>query len=154
MDGRRAPRIAFALAWAAPCGKPGHAQSEFASMKTAALIPAFALLVLGGCEQASAPAPDNDSAATVAPLKPAEKDYYADRINALTDKQRDAVLLKAITDAGGECPAVTGSAVQAPVEGHHAWIVHCTAGKDLRALDWVVVLGSGGMMSIVRPGAL
>ncbi|MFA6112953.1 MAG: hypothetical protein WC729_03155 [Sphingomonas sp.] len=123
-------------------------------MKTAALIPALATLMLGGCEQASAPAPDNDSAAAVAPVKPAEKDYYADRINALTDKQRDAVLLKAITDAGGECPAVTGSAVQAPVEGHHAWIVHCTAGKDLRALDWVVVLGSGGMMSIVRPGAL
>jgi len=121
-------------------------------MKTAALTSAIALLVLGGCDQASAPAPDNGAVA--APVKPAEKDYYADRINALSDKQRDAVLLKAIKDAGGECPAVTGSAVRAPVEGHHAWIVHCAAGKDLRALDWVVVLGSGGMMSIVRPGAL
>ena len=124
-------------------------------MKTAALTSALALLVLGGCEQAPTPAPDNGAtAAPTAPVKPAEKDYYADRINALTDNQRDVVLLKAITDAGGECPSLTGSAAHAPVEGHHAWIAHCTAGKDLRALDWVVVLGSGGMMSIVRPGAI
>ena len=121
-------------------------------MKTAALASALALLMLGGCDQASAPAADNSVAA--APAKPAEKDYYADRINALNDKQRDTVLFKAITDAGGECPSLTGSGPHAPVEGHHAWIAHCAAGKDLRALDWVVVLGSGGMLSIVRPGAI
>ncbi len=126
-------------------------------MKTAALASALALLALGGCEQAPTPgntAADNGTAAATALVKPAEKDYYADRINALTDQQRDAVLLKAIKDAGGECPTLTGSAAHAPVEGHHAWIAHCGADKDLRALDWVVVLGSGGMMSIVRPGAL
>jgi len=121
-------------------------------MKTAALVSVLTLIVLGGCEQA--PAPANNETAATAPVKPADKDYYADRINALTDKQRDGVLLKAIRDAGGECPSITGSGPHDPVQGHHAWIAHCAAGKDLRALDWVVVLGSGGMMSIVRPGAL
>ncbi len=121
-------------------------------MKTQALISALILLALGGCEQA--PAPDNGVAAAASPTAPAEKDYYADRINALTDKQRDSVLLKAIKDAGGECSAVTRSSAHAPVRGRHAWIAHCAADKDLRALDWVVVLQPGGMMSIVRPGAL
>lgn len=124
-------------------------------MKTAALASALTLLMLGGCDPAPAPdsAPGN-TATAAAPSATPDKDYYADRINALTDKQRDAVLLKAIEDAGGECPSVTGSGPHDPVQGHHAWVAHCAAGKDLRALDWVVVLGSGGMMSIVRPGAL
>lgn len=126
-------------------------------MKTQALASALILLALGACQQPATPdpvAPDNTAGVTPQPAATAEKDYYADRINALTDKQRDAVLFKAIKDAGGECVAITGSAVHAPVQGRHAWLAHCAAGKDERALDWVVVLQPGGMMSIVRPGAL
>jgi len=127
-------------------------------MKTAALASISALLVLGGCGQPAAPdaTTGNEAAAANAASAVAvpDRDYYADRINALNDKQRDAVLFKAIKDAGGECPSITGSGPHAPVEGHHAWIAHCAAGKDLRALDWVVVLGSEGMLTIVRPGAL
>lgn len=117
-------------------------------MKTAALASALTLL-LAGCQPP--PAADN---ATQATPTPAEKDYYADRINALTDQQRDAVLFKAIKDAGGDCEAVTGSAPHAPVGGRHAWTAHCAPGKGERALDWVVILQPGGMMSIVRPGAV
>jgi hypothetical protein len=123
-------------------------------MKTPALASALILLMLGACQPPPAPAPDNTADAGPEPVATADKDYYADRINALTDKQRDAVLFKAIKDAGGECVAVTGSAAHAPVQGHHAWTTHCAASKNERALDWVVVLQPGGMMSIVRPGAL
>jgi hypothetical protein len=122
-------------------------------MKTAALTSAFALLALGGCEQS--PTPDNGAAATpVAPATPAARDYYADRIDALPAKQRDAVLFRAIKDAGGECEALTGSETRAAVEGRPAWTAHCAAGKTERALDWVVVLQPGGVMRIVRPAAL
>ena len=123
-------------------------------MKTAALASALAVLALGGCQQP--PTQDNNAAAAApaAVPTPAEKDYYADRINALSDKERNAVLLKAIADAGGECPVVTGSAPHPPVEGRPAWTAHCAAGKELRALDWIVILQPGGMMRIVRPGAL
>ena len=119
-------------------------------MKTATLISTAMLLALGGCQQ---PAPSNDQAAT-AKAAPAEKDYFADRINALNPKQRDAVLLKAIRDAGGECPGMTGSETHAAVRSRPAWIAHCSAGKVGRALDWVLILDSGGMMRIARPAAL
>jgi hypothetical protein len=121
-------------------------------MKTAALASALALVALGGCEQS--PTPDNAAATPAPAATPAAQDYYAKRIDALDAKQRSAVLFRAIKDAGGECESVTGSETHAAVEGLPAWTAHCAAGTTVRALDWVVVLQPGGVMRIVRPGAL
>ena len=123
-------------------------------MKTPTLASALTLLALGGCQQTPTQSNGADTATPAAVPTPAEKDYYADRINALSDKERSAVLFKAIKDAGGECAALTGSAVHAPVEGRAAWTAHCAAGKSERALDWIVILQPGGVMRIIRPGAL
>jgi hypothetical protein len=119
-------------------------------MKNASLVATLALLALGGCDQ---PAPQ-DNAAAPAPVAPAEKDYFADRINAMPAKERNAVLLRAIKGAGGECQALTGAEPHAPVNGRPAWTAHCAAGGTVRALDWVVILEVGGIMNIERPGAL
>ncbi|MES1976079.1 MAG: hypothetical protein V4472_26785 [Pseudomonadota bacterium] len=120
-------------------------------MKTAALASALVLLALGGCDQSS---PRDNAVVATPAATPEAPDYYARRIDALSAKQRDGVLARAIKDAGGDCPALTGSETHAPVEGHRAWTAHCAAGKDIRALDWIVILDPGGVMRIVRPGAL
>jgi hypothetical protein len=121
-------------------------------MKTTFLACALVPVALGGCD----PAPTEKAtvAAPAAAVAPAEPNAFADRIAALSAKQRDAVLFKAVTDAGGECPALTGSAPHAPVEGLHAWTVHCAAGKGERALDWVVLMNPDGVIRIVRPGRI
>lgn len=107
-------------------------------MRKAALVLLAPLSMLWACGQPK-------SAAPVANDVSADGDYRA-RIEALPDGQRDAVLSRAIDDAGFDCDTVTGSAEHAAVQGLPAWIAHC----DDRH-DWILVLHADGVLQVVTP---
>lgn len=92
-------------------------------------------------------APDRDAAVNAAPA-----DDYATRIRALPEGQRDAVLLRAIRDAGRDCQHVTQSTAVAgtgPSSGEApAWSARCDDGAI-----WVVALNPGGVATVTGAAA-
>ena len=84
--------------------------------------------------------PDRTAAAKSAPA-----DDYAERIKALPEGQRDAVLLRAIRDAGRPCQHVTRSTAVAPADPGDApaWTARCDDGAT-----WVVALNPGGVATV------
>ncbi len=64
---------------------------------------------------------------------------YKQRIDALAAKQRDALFLRAIRDAGQECQQVVGSAYNGVHFGMPSWAARCSNGAD-----WLIMLGKGG----------
>jgi hypothetical protein len=101
------------------------------------LIGAAASLVLTACgnEAASPPEPQPTPSGT---------DYRA-RIEALPAGQRDAVMLRAVRDAGQDCQAVVGTAAAGAQFGMPSWIARCSDGRD-----WMVMIRADGT-ALVAP---
>jgi len=70
---------------------------------------------------------------------------YKERIEALTDEQRDAVFLRAVRDAGHDCQAVAGSAYSGVQFEMPSWAARCTNGED-----WLIMIGKGGRAHVAR----
>jgi enoyl reductase-like protein len=73
----------------------------------------------------------------------AAADDYVARIRALPAGQRDAVLLRAIRDAGNACQQVTASAAIPAVAGAPAWQARCDNGPS-----WIVAFNPGGVATV------
>lgn len=86
--------------------------------------------------------PARDAAVDAAPA-----DDYAQRIRALPEGQRDAVLLRAIRDAGRECQHVTRSTALPATDGAPSWRARCDDGAT-----WVVALNPGGVATVTGVG--
>ena len=67
------------------------------------------------------------------------------RIEALTEGQRDAVLLRAVRDAGHACQGVVGSAYNGIHFDMPSWAARCTDGAD-----WLIMLRRDGSALVAR----
>lgn len=92
------------------------------------------VLALAACDSAAPPVATNS----------AEANPYADRIAALTEGQRNGVLIRAIRDADRECQQVTASTAAGLVEGKPAWTATC----DDRT-PFLVAFGADGIATVV-----
>jgi cytochrome c5 len=79
----------------------------------------------------------------------AAPDDYVARVRALPPAQRDAVLFRAIRDAGQACQQVTGSTAIPDVSGAPAWTAKCDDGGT-----WVVALNPGGIATVTNAADL
>ncbi len=79
----------------------------------------------------------------------AATDDYIARVRALPPAQRDAVLFRAIRDAGRSCQQVTGSTAMPDVSGAPAWTATCDDGGA-----WVVALNPGGIATVTSAADL
>ncbi len=61
------------------------------------------------------------------------------RIDTLSDGRRNAVMLRAVRDAGQPCQNVIGSAYNGVHFSRPSWVARCADGKD-----WLVMLDAGG----------
>lgn len=86
--------------------------------------------------------PGDDRAATT---NVAMADDYVARVRALPAGQRDAVLLRAIRDAGRDCQQVTRSTAIPDIGGAPAWAAQC-AGGDM----WAVAFNPGGIATVTK----
>jgi hypothetical protein len=68
---------------------------------------------------------------------------YLARMAQLNEKERNAVLFRAISDAGRACQGVTRSAAAPAVRGNPAWVATCEDGTP-----WVVSLDDKGVASV------
>jgi len=107
------------------------------------VIAAGALLALGGCG-------DNQAADTPAPAtQPAALDPVQQQVIAMADGPRNAVLIRAIRDAGRECQNVETSTRQADArDGSPTWLAQCAGGPA-----YVVGVGRQGNVSVTPAGA-
>ncbi|MES2042697.1 MAG: hypothetical protein V4475_02410 [Pseudomonadota bacterium] len=111
-------------------------------MKIAVMTSALILLAMGGCDR---PSPQNATA-----TRPASgTDDYLRRMNGFPVKQREAVFLRAINDAGLTCQAVNSSETHRPVQGYPAWVAHCSNRRN-----WVLILLDNGIMQVATPAQL
>ncbi|WP_125471528.1 MULTISPECIES: hypothetical protein [unclassified Sphingomonas] len=99
-----------------------------------------ALLALAGCgSAANGDAPGNS--AKPASVKP---DGFASKVVALTEPQRQGVILRAIRDAGNDCQGVVGTRRQPDgVNGRPAWAATCQNGSN-----WLVSFGDDGLARV------
>lgn len=104
--------------------------------RTLLIAPSIAMsaLFLAACGSGA----ERDAAVNAAPA-----DDYAERIRALPEGQRDAVLLRAIRDAGQTCQHVTRSVAVADAGGTPSWQARCDDGTT-----WVVTPNSGGIATV------
>ena len=95
---------------------------------------AAALLLVSGCDGA----PETNKVTVP------DANYKA-RIDALDDRQRDAVMLRAVRDARQDCQGVVGSAYSGVQFGMPSWVARCSDGRD-----WMVMLDKGGRAHVAR----
>ena len=67
------------------------------------------------------------------------------KIDALAPRQRDAVMLRAVRDAGHDCQQVLGSAYHGLQFNMPSWVARCSDGRD-----WLVMLGKNGQAYVAR----
>lgn len=112
----------------------------------------FALLTAvaatAGCGQASDDAAANAAAANAAAAAREQREQTA-AIAALPEGQRNAVLFRAIRDAGQACQQVTASAAETTTRGQQAWLATC----DDKG-QWLVIPGAGGVATVVDARAV
>ena len=94
-------------------------------------------LVLAGCDGTTPP-----GNVTSDPVAAGE---YKKKIDALATRQRDAVMLRAVRDAGHDCQHVVGSAYQGLQFDMPSWVARCSDGRD-----WLVMLGQDGKAYVAR----
>ena len=92
----------------------------------------FSLLL--ACEAEEAPGP-----------APASISEYKQRIDGLTDPQRNGVFLRAVRDAGAGCQDVIGSAYHGIEFSMPSWVARCENGTD-----WMIMLDKGGRAHVAR----
>lgn len=78
----------------------------------------------------------------------ASGDYVA-RMQGLNEKERNAVLFRAIHDAGRNCQRVERSVPVAPVRGKAAWVATCDDNAP-----WLVTLGNDGVATVTDARAM
>jgi hypothetical protein len=88
----------------------------------------------------------NDNAAQNRPVATANASDAATRLAALSDRQRNAVFIRAIRDAGLECQHVDWSTPSGSYRGMPVWTAACT-----RNQVWVIVVGNDGIAQILNP---
>ena len=98
---------------------------------------AVLLLAVSACGGPQEPAETNK-------VEKADVDYKA-RIDGLDDRQRDAVMLRAVRDARQDCQGVVGSAYSGMQFGMPSWVARCSDGRD-----WLVMLDKGGRAHVAR----
>lgn len=96
--------------------------------------PAWLFLGLVACEAEEAPGP-----------APASISEYKQRLDALTDQQRNGVFLRAVRDAGAGCQDVIGSAYHGIEFSMPSWVARCENGTD-----WMIMLDKGGRAHVAR----
>lgn len=94
------------------------------------------LLPLAACGQESSPTPTNNVAVD---------NTYRERMASMNEGERNAVLFRAIRDAGRSCQGVTRSQGIDPVQGKPAWVATCDDGTP-----WLVVLGDDGIATVTN----
>jgi carboxylesterase type B len=102
-------------------------------------IPLILPVLLAACQQSTAPA--NQSAAAPV-MSPADFDK---QIAALSESARDAVFLRAVTDAQFDCQIVEKTTAHAPISGRPAWVVECDHDNN-----YVALLDPGQVIQVVR----
>ena len=100
------------------------------------LLLAAALAPLAACGDGGSSAPANIAV---------PDNGYTARMAALNEKERNAVLFRAIRDAGRACQGVTRSQGIDPVEGKPAWVATCDDGTP-----WLVVMGNDGIATVTN----
>lgn len=68
------------------------------------------------------------------------------RISSLSDRQRNAVFIRAIRDAGLECQHVEWSTLSGTYRGMPVWTAACA-----RNQVWVIVVGDDGNAQVLNP---
>ena len=92
----------------------------------------FSLLL--ACEAEEAPGPP-----------PASISEYKQRIDGLSEQQRNGVFLRAVRDAGSGCQDVIGSAYHGIEFSMPSWVARCENGTD-----WMIMLDKGGKAHVAR----
>lgn len=68
------------------------------------------------------------------------------RVSSLSDRQRNAVFIRAIRDAGLECQHVEWSTLSGTYRGMPVWTAACA-----RNQVWVIVVGDDGNAQVLNP---
>ena len=68
---------------------------------------------------------------------------YQERIDAMSDGERNAVFIRAIRDAERDCQSVQASTRQPDRNGQPVWTATCSDGRN-----WVIVIGGDGIAQV------
>lgn len=103
-----------------------------------------AVLAVGACGPVS-PTGGNeaDNRAESAPAAPETADYQQ-RLRTMADRQRDAVFIRALRDAGISCQGVEGSTYLGTNLGNASWTATCNDRSQ-----WLITVGSSGVAQIM-----
>lgn len=69
---------------------------------------------------------------------------YQQRLQALSDVERNGVFFRAIRDAGRDCRDIEGSTAGGELQGRPTWTARCTDG-----VDWLIIVGKDGLVQVV-----
>lgn len=105
------------------------------------LVAAMLALPLAGCGSGT---PDTGAANITVPAG-----NYAERLQAMGENERNAVLYRAIHDAGRDCQQVTKSAASDPIKGAPAWTATCDNGSR-----WTIIIGKDGIAVVTNAAEL
>lgn len=103
-----------------------------------ALVAALAALI-AGCGGSSG-YPENSE------FSAAPQGNVIGRVEALSDRQRNALFIRAIRDAGLECQHVDWSTRSGTYRGMPVWTAACT-----RAQTWIIIVGGDGTAQVLNP---
>lgn len=111
-------------------------------MSPAQSRPALAavLILVAGCGEMT-PANTGNAAVTVPGPEATQN-----RLEALSEGERNAVFIRAIRDAGLPCQQVESSARAGEHQGLPLWTARCENG-----VTWTIVLGNDGSAAVLNP---
>lgn len=89
---------------------------------------------------------NNESAQNQPNAKTNESGNVIQQINTLSDRQRNAVFIRAIRDAGLECQHVDWSTLSGTYRGMPVWTAACE-----RNQVWVIMVGNDGNAQVLNP---
>lgn len=105
------------------------------------LAAAVLALPLAGCGSGT---PDTGAANIIVPAG-----NYAERLQTMGETERNAVLYRAIHDAGRDCQQVTKSSAADPIKGAPAWTATCENGGR-----WTIIIGKDGIAEVTNAAEL
>ena len=103
-------------------------------------VAVLALICVAGCGEVT---PDGRSANKVAVPGP---EATQNRLESLSEGERNAVFIRAIRDAGLPCQQVESSARAGEHQGLPLWTARCENG-----VTWTIVLGNDGSAAVLNP---
>lgn len=105
------------------------------------IVAALCALPLVACGQET---PERETTNIVVPAGD-----YAERLQAMTVNERNAVFYRAINDAGRPCQQVRESTALEPIDGAASWTATCEDGGR-----WIIVLGKNGIAQVTNAAEL